>query len=567
MVEKILTIVMAVTSHPDISLHRANGLRAVNEGLYTVTSELTDFVRRLSLPLASSISEEEEKSALIRSATGALKAGADCVAAVKVCLNRAGVQRPFVINLPYTNDEGHSQLPSRRPSPTRGLSRGISMDVLRGAQGPVLGDDEDLTIHLRPSNVLPRTRELSSGSEHSVVSKISWADSTDTAATSPADTRPSLSLPKIDVRADIEPDLPSPVSVETKTDECTTWEGSTKNHGTAALEEKIANGELTTGSLEFDQDPESWMYKHDYSEEDVAYNSEGILVGATIEALVEKMTPHDAIVEPAFSSVFFMTFRLFTTPAELVEAIIARYNLVPPHSASTSIEELHLWQHKKGLPVRLRVANMIKSWVELHWRLGIDDVILPTLTTFTKEALAMFFPGPAQRISELLEIRKHAAETGKGERRLRDIPNPFVPALSGPISEIPRPNMTKALLVALRKKEYSNILVTDFNALELARQMTIMECTLYCAIQPEEVLEAGQGDGKSTSNPSVKAVTSLSTVITGWVAESILNEQDMKKRTALIKFFIKVADVSYSAFFPPLTFEMTDSLGRRDVHY
>jgi len=426
------------------------------------------------------------------------------------------------------------------------------MDVLRGAQGPVLGDDEDLTIHLRPSNVLPRTRELSSGSEHSVVSKISWADSTDTAATSPADTRPSLSLPKIDVRADIEPDLPSPVSVETKTDECTTWEGSTKNHGTAALEEKIANGELTTGSLEFDQDPESWMYKHDYSEEDVAYNSEGILVGATIEALVEKMTPHDAIVEPAFSSVFFMTFRLFTTPAELVEAIIARYNLVPPHSASTSIEELHLWQHKKGLPVRLRVANMIKSWVELHWRLGIDDVILPTLTTFTKEALAMFFPGPAQRISELLEIRKHAAETGKGERRLRDIPNPFVPALSGPISEIPRPNMTKALLVALRKKEYSNILVTDFNALELARQMTIMECTLYCAIQPEEVLEAGQGDGKSTSNPSVKAVTSLSTVITGWVAESILNEQDMKKRTALIKFFIKVADVSYSAFFPPL---------------
>ena len=554
MVEKILTIVVAVTSHPDISLHRANSLRAVNEGLYTVTSELTDFVRRLSLPLASSISEEEEKSALIRSATGALKAGADCAAAVKVCLNRAGVQRLFVINLPYTNNEGHSQL----PSPTRGLSRAISMDVLRGAQSPMLVDDEDITIHPRPSNVLSRTRELSSGSEHSVVSKISWADSTDTAATSPADTGPSLSLSKIDVRADIGPDLPSPVSVETKTDECTTWEGSTKNHGTAALEEKTANGELTTGSLGFYQDPESWMYKHDYSEEDVAYNNEGILVGATIEALVEKMTPHDAIVEPAFSSVFFMTFRLFTTPAELVEAIIARYNLVPPRSASTSIEELHLWQHKKGLPVRLRVANMIKSWVELYWRLGIDDVILPTLTTFTKEALAMFFPGPAQRISELLEIRKHAAETGKGERRLRDIPNPFVPALSGPTSEIPRPNMTKTLLVALRKKEYSNILVTDFDALELARQMTIMECTLYCAIQPEEVLEAGQGqqgDGKSMSNPSIKAVTSLSTVITGWVAEGILNEQDMKKRTALIKFFIKVADVSYPAFFSLFTLE------------
>jgi hypothetical protein len=34
----------------------------------------------------------------------------------------------------------------------------------------------------------------------------------------------------------------------------------------------------------------------------------------------------------------------------------------------------------------------------------------------------------------------------------------------------------------------------------------------------------------------------LSTVITGWVAESILNEPDIKKRTALVKFFVKVAD-------------------------
>ena len=41
---------------------------------------------------------------------------------------------------------------------------------------------------------------------------------------------------------------------------------------------------------------------------------------------------------------------------------------------------------------------------------------------------------------------------------------------------------------------------------------------------------------------NVKAVTSLSTAITGWVAESILNEPDTKKRTALVKFFIKLAD-------------------------
>lgn len=544
MVEKILTIVVAVMSHPDVPTHRVNNLRVLNEGLYTVTSKLTDSIRRLSVPLTPSMSEEEEKSALIRSATGALKAGADCAAAVKVCLNRANGERPFVINLPYVDEEGHPQ-PLQRGSPPRGLSKATSMNVLRSYPRPTPEEDEDVTIHPGPSNAVSRTRELSSGSDNSAVSKTSRAGSADTAVTSPDDTRPRplpLSLSK---HAEVEHDLPSPVSFITPTDDGTTWEGSTRNHSAAALEEKLANGELPSGSLGFDQDPANWMYTHDYSLEDVAYNSEGVLVGATIEALVEKMTPHDMVVEPAFSSVFFMTFRLFTTPTELVETIIARYNLVPPRSASTSIEELNLWQHKKGLPVRLRVANLIKAWVELYWKAGADDAIIPTLMTFTKEALAVFFPGPAQRIFELLEIRKRAAETGKGDQRLRDIPNPLVPTLSVPVSEIPRPNMTKTLLVALRKKDYSSILVTDFDTLELARQMTIMECTLYCAIQPEEILEAGQGQqngAKPRLNSNVKAVTSLSTVITGWVAESILNEQDMKKRTTLIKFFIKVAD-------------------------
>ena len=69
-----------------------------------------------------------------------------------------------------------------------------------------------------------------------------------------------------------------------------------------------------------------------------------------------------------------------------------------------------------------------------------------------------------------------------------------------------------------------------------------MECDLFCAIQSEEILEGGQEGSKPPVN--VRAVTSLSTVITGWVAESILNEADIRRRTSLVKFFIKLADVS-----------------------
>ena len=101
--------------------------------------------------------------------------------------------------------------------------------------------------------------------------------------------------------------------------------------------------------------------------------------------------------------------------------------------------------------------------------------------------------------------------------------------------------MTKALLANLRKKDFEHITITDFDALELARQLTVVECNLYCAILPEEILESGQ-EG-ATPPVNVRAISSLSTAITGWVAESILNEPDIKKRTLLVKFFVKVADV------------------------
>ncbi|KAI0070257.1 ras GEF [Panus rudis PR-1116 ss-1] len=369
------------------------------------------------------------------------------------------------------------------------------------------------------------------------------------------------------------------------TDSGTTWEGSQSQHRhdrQQSLEEKLLNGELpaippsemegTPGGARAgmmhpprreDVNPLAWILSHDHDPEDVAYNSEGQLVGATLAALVERMTPHDSLVEPPFAAVFFLTFRQFTTPTELLDTLIARYNIMPPPGVMD--QDLFLWQQRKGLPVRLRVSNFVKTWLESYWRPEVDDVVLAPLLKFTREALATMFPIPSQRILELIEQWQKVSDNGSvvgstgGLSRLeraRDAGFPLNPPLSATISpasatspsEIPRPIMTKALLAALRNKNFTAISLTDFDPLELARQLTTMECSLYCAILPEEILETGQ-ESKSGAKPAngggaknVKAVTSLSTVITGWIAESILNEPDTKKRTALVKFFIKVAD-------------------------
>ena len=294
-------------------------------------------------------------------------------------------------------------------------------------------------------------------------------------------------------------------------------------------------------------DSDSWLQFHDYPPEDVSYNSEGQLVGATLRALVEKMTPPNAsVVDTAFSSIFFLTFRLFSFPAELLQAIIDRYNLVPPPGLSE--ERIYIWQQRKGIPVRLRISNLIKSWLELFWRPSTDNAVLQPLLDFNRDALALMFPGPSHRIHEMIITRKR-----EGAQAIPPTPRPdlardplatFTPRIIQSPYDIPRPIITRTLFSHLRNRNFTSISIIDFDCLELARQLTIMESNLFCAIQSEEILEGGQ----EGSNPpvNVRAVTSLSTVITGWVAESILNEADIRRRTTLVKYFIKLADVSAS---------------------
>lgn len=542
MVCKLLTIVEAVMQHPDVPMHKLGNLKSAKEGLYNVTSTLAESVRLLTVSLPPTMTEEEEKQTLLRSATGALKAGADCVAAVKVCLNRSVGERPFIIYLPTGAGGGPQAFtPSKFGKSPLGGTTGVgALNSYRTNEG----EDEDVTIQVQAPTPL-RHREASSGSDNSGLSKFSSRRSDETTATSPDDNK--TVTPLVIPQSPVEADLPSPTSFARTDEDGTTWEGSTRSHG-RYLEDKIYSGELPPVPLdpipEMIQDPVAWMLSHDYSLDDVAYNSEGHLVGATMDVLVEKMTPHDSIVDPAFSAVFFLTFRLFSSPVELVNTIITRYNLLPPQGISN--QDMQLWQQRKGIPVRLRVSNFIKIWAELYWRPGVDDPALSILTTFTRDGLAILFPGPAQRILELLDMRRQTttdvAISPKGDRSRDPGMSINPPSAVVLTSEIPRPTMTKTLLAALRNKNFAAISVTDFDPLELARQLTIMECTLYCAIQPEEVLETGQEGAKPPVN--VRAVSSLSTVITGWVAESILNEPDIKKRTLLIKFFIKVADVS-----------------------
>lgn len=294
-----------------------------------------------------------------------------------------------------------------------------------------------------------------------------------------------------------------------------------------------------------------WVVAHDYDPREVAYNSDGTLVGGTLRVLVEKLTPHDGPPDLHFAAVFWYTFRLFTTPEELLDTFITRFNLTPPPVVAGMGEaQLALWVERKLMPVRLRVYNSIKTWVDLHWRPASDDLVLEKLERFSEEVMLPTIPKMSTRLVETIKERRKSisvpssgATTPGGrpssiDRMRNSAITSMIQGAPNTIGQPPTPTIKSTLLSVLSKNPPpTNIPITDFDTLELARQLTIMESKLFANVAPEDLLMTGK-----KTIPALKALSTLSNQITGWVADSILNEQDAKHRAALVKFYIKLAD-------------------------
>jgi hypothetical protein len=95
----------------------------------------------------------------------------------------------------------------------------------------------------------------------------------------------------------------------------------------------------------------------------------------------------------------------------------------------------------------------------------------------------------------------------------------------------------------------------DIEPIELARQLTIMDFKMYSSIRPIECLdkswsrETPPSDGADDAAVVPTAVNIRASIeycnqITSWVSDAILSQNDIKKRSNLIKFWVQVAEVN-----------------------
>ncbi|ATZ49519.1 hypothetical protein BCIN_04g06560 [Botrytis cinerea B05.10] len=292
---------------------------------------------------------------------------------------------------------------------------------------------------------------------------------------------------------------------------------------------------MTESQSTFADDPydlESRMLEKTFAHE-LLHNKEGQITGGSLAALVERLTTHDSTPDSMFVSTFYLTFRLFASPVELATALVDRFEYVveSPHIAG---------------PVRLRVYNVFKGWLESHWRKVSDYAALSIIESFANDKLKAALPAAGKRLSELAQ-------------RVSSMDGPLVPRLVSSIgktstslgqyvpADVPVPPVivTKSQAAVLRnwKMGGSNPSILEFDPLELARQLTIKEMNIFSSITPDELLGAAFTKARKGGScaVNVRAMSTLSTDLSNLVADTILQHDDVKKRAIIIKHWIKIA--------------------------
>ena len=278
------------------------------------------------------------------------------------------------------------------------------------------------------------------------------------------------------------------------------------------------------------EDGEAKVLEKTFAHE-LLFNDRGQITGGTLPALIERLTTHDSTPDTLFVSTFYLTFRLFATPMKFAEALIDRFEYVgeSPHIAG---------------PVRLRVYNVFKGWLESHWRNDCDSPALVLILPFAAHQLSSVLPTAGKRLAELAE-RVCSANGVLVPRLISSIgkTNTSIAHYVAPDTPLPAPIISKGQLAVLRtwKNGGPSVNILDFDPLELARQFTIKECRIFCSILPEELLAQEWTKKSGSVAVNVRAMSTLSTDLANLVADSILQLEDAKKRAVIIKQWVKIA--------------------------
>ncbi|KAG4306253.1 hypothetical protein PORY_000241 [Pneumocystis oryctolagi] len=556
---ELLSVIEPVSiKHPDAQLYIAK------ENFYTKITSFVAIVKKVITTHCSTNTSNEQNTIDKSESKKLIDAAANCVSGASQCVTRAkfiletiggsSISTPLYKQGNFSQSTSVNTLSSKSSQTTfentspqeayksyntfltspplklssniheaekKGVLNEYSISSKNTSQEPINNKDNSSYLNdnadLNTKQILNKCRKGSSELSHGLLIKPPTLFSTCSSSTSECNEKAML-----DSKLKTHHDLPSGTA--------SSFASSERFSITSSYVEHISSPATSPEPVELDTISRNKEEKK--NSKHILLNNEGQVIGATLYALVERMTMHDTTPDAVFASTFYLTFRLFTTPRELALVLLERF------PTEKTVDADHNWDHYYAMPVRLR------TWMDNYWHKSSDEEALSIIRDFSCQ-LHKYLPQVSSRFDELVnKISSKTSQNTHSTNISRKVYNLSNKSMHSDLS-IPPVIISKNLRTQLRTASFEDnpdsFSIIDFDPLEIARQLTLKESKLFCSILPEELVKLGTSR-KANASTTVKAMAALSTDIAGWVVESILSQNDIKKRAAVMKQWIKIGN-------------------------
>lgn len=268
-------------------------------------------------------------------------------------------------------------------------------------------------------------------------------------------------------------------------------------------------------------------------DEDIEMNSEKEIKCATLDKLIEVVTKSGEYDSDLLYA-FMLTYRSFCSPKELIEKLMLRYQTLPSKLNET-------WIKTELIPMRLRITQMIKFWIE-KYSYDFDQDVITKLTEFCS----------------LMKKTNGESFSNTIEKALQK-----VSVSSSSIFKQPRSEKGPKILKPPKKTDN----IFEWPIKEVARQLTLKEFNMFRKIQPKECLnQAWSKDNRKLKAPNIQQMIHWFNSLSNLVCFKILESKNVKERAKNLSITIQLAYECSCLNNFNATFEILSALNHSSVH-
>ena len=251
--------------------------------------------------------------------------------------------------------------------------------------------------------------------------------------------------------------------------------------------------------------------------------TDGVVKGGRLTKIVEYLT-HPLKQDESFMIDFFVSLRTFTAPIEILDLLLIKYNTQPPFGFTESQFMAYMKRHVA--PMRLKLTTIIKFWIVKYWKEDFEqDEVMQTKLKQIISKIAKDYVKQGKQLQELMDATD------------KDPPLPEVAAV-----EMPKSLVTKKFNLSYLLSDVRVLLELD--PIEVARQIVLIEYSLFFKIRPRETINQIYADTNGTEMalyPNMHKMIAFTNQITMWVCSTMVSIADIKTRVLVLKYFMSVA--------------------------